>query len=173
VDIGESVVGAYMRYIRNCEVVVYNTFLRDRQGEIDVVALKTGPPREVWICEVTTHVGGMLYPGNGGADGTLSKLRAKLSRAQEFAAATFPNDALHFEVWSPRVAKGKLTASFEILKDEALGMDIDLKFVINESYTDYLRQLAAHAQQNTSATSEPAYRMLQVLTHLRDGAFAL
>lgn len=24
-DIGESIVGAYMRYIRECEVVVYNT----------------------------------------------------------------------------------------------------------------------------------------------------
>ena len=25
-DIGESIVGAYMRYIRGCKVVVYNTF---------------------------------------------------------------------------------------------------------------------------------------------------
>ncbi len=37
-DIGESIVGASMRCIRECEVVVYSTFLRDRQGEIDVVA---------------------------------------------------------------------------------------------------------------------------------------
>ncbi len=172
-DIGESIVGAYMRYIRGCEVVVYNTFLRDRQGELDVVALKTGTPRKVWLCEVTTHIGGMLYPGAGGTDGTVAKLRAKLTRAQEFAAVTFPGDSLHFEIWSPRVAKGKLTKAFEALEAEALGAGLDLEFVINENYTENLRQLATHAQHNSSATSEPAYRMLQVLTHLRDGEFAL
>lgn len=171
-DIGESIVGAYMRYIRNCEVVVYNTFLRDRQGEIDVVALKTGPPREVWMCEVTTHIGGMLYPA-AGTDGTVAKLRAKLLRAQEFAAATFPEDPIHFEIWSPRVAKGKLTTAFAELEAEANTNGVDLDFVINEDYTAKLRALAQHAQVNMSATSEPAYRMLQVLTHLRGGEFEL
>ena len=84
-DIGESIVGAYMRYIRECEVVVYNTFLRDQQGELDVVALKTGEPRKVWLCEVTTHIGGMLYQGVGGADGTLKKLRDKLRTQRDTA----------------------------------------------------------------------------------------
>ena len=172
-DIGESIVGAYMRYIRECEVVVYNTFLRDRQGEIDVVALKTGDPRRVWLCEVTTHIGGMLYPGNGGADGTIAKLRDKLTRAREFAAVTFPGDSLQFEIWSPRVAKGKLTTAFDVLGDEALELGMDLKFVINEDYTARMRELLAHAKQNSSATSEPAYRMLQVLTHLRDAELSL
>ncbi|MBS1895438.1 MAG: hypothetical protein JST59_29410 [Actinobacteria bacterium] len=94
-EIGERIVGAYMRYIRECEVVVYNTFLRDQQGEIDVVALRTGPPREAWLWEVTTNIGGMLYPADGGADGTIAKLRAKLSRPREFAQVTFPDDPPH------------------------------------------------------------------------------
>lgn len=172
-DIGESIVGAYMRYIRECQVVVYNTFLRDRQGEIDVVALKTGEPRNVWLCEVTTHIGGMLYVGSGGSDGTVAKLRDKLARAREFAAVTFPGDVLHFEIWSPRVAKGKLTDSFELLGQEALEMGMDLNFVINEDYTERMRELLEHARRNPSATSEPAYRMLQVLTHLRGARAAL
>jgi hypothetical protein len=166
-DIGESIVGAYMRYIRECEVVVYNTFLRDRQGEIDVVALKTGSPRKVWLCEVTTHIGGMLYAGSRGGDRTISKLRDKLRRAREFADVTFPGDTLRFEIWSPRVAEGKLTDAFESLEGEAEAQGMDLGFVVNGDYTERIRELTDHAGRNSSATSEPAYRMLQVLTHLR------
>ena len=169
-DIGESIAGAYMRYIRECEVVVYNTFLRGQQGEIDVVALKTGEPRHVWLCEATTHTKGMQYPS---AKGTVRKLKDKLSRAQEFAAITFPNDTLHFEIWSPRVPVGKLTTAFEALGDEAAAMDMDLAFVINEGYTEKMRELAAHAKRHASATSDPAYRMLQILGHLRDGRFSV
>jgi hypothetical protein len=73
-------------------------------------------------------------------------------------------------VWSSRRPPSRVTR-FELLQADP--RDIDLEYVINERYTDYLRQLAVHARLNTSATSEPAYRMLQVLTHLREGAFAL
>jgi hypothetical protein len=173
VDIGESIVGAYMRYIRDCEVVVYNTYLRDQQGELDVVALKTGPPREVWLCEVTTHIGGMLYPGPTAANGTPRKLRDKLQRAREFAAVTFPDEHPHFEIWSPYVPVGKLTDAFESMRAEAQDMEIDLAFVINDDYTERLRKLVEHARHNSSATAEPAYRMLQVLTHLRGRGIGL
>lgn len=172
-DIGESIVGAYMRYIRKCEVVVYNTFLRDKQGELDVVALKTGEPRQVWLCEVTTHIKGMLYPGADSTDGTAKKLSDKLGRAREFADAAFPDDTMHFEIWSPRVAKGKLTTAFLALEEEAVATGMDLSFVVNEDYTERMRELAAHAKKHASATSEPAYRMLQILGHLRDGRFSI
>lgn len=45
----------------------------------------------------------------------------------------------------------------------------DVRFVINEEYTARVRELAAHAKRNSSATGEPAHRMLQVLGHLRGG----
>ena len=172
-DIGESIVGAYMRYIRGCEVVVYNTYLRDQQGELDVVALKTGPPRQVWLCEVTTHIGGMLYPGPAGSDGTPRKLCDKIQRAREFATVTFPDEQLRFEIWSPYVPVGKLTQAFASLEAEAEQLDMDLAFIINEEYTNRLGELVNHARSNSSATAEPAYRMLQVLTHLRGGGVGL
>lgn len=171
-DIGESLVGAYMRYIRGCEVVVYNTFLRGQQGEIDVVSLKT-EPRTIWLCEVTTHIQGMLYVGGGGSDATVERLRNKLVRAREFAEATFPGDDYRFEVWSPRVAKGQLTERFDALAEEWSAVGSSLDFVINEDYTGKVRELIAHARKNPSATSEQAYRMLQVLTHLRGGQLEL
>ena len=55
-DIGEGLVGAYMRYIEGCPIVLYNSFLADQQGEVDVVAVKPSHPgsaREVFLCEVT------------------------------------------------------------------------------------------------------------------------
>lgn len=55
VDVGESLVGAYMRYVERCSIVIYNSFFADRQGEVDVVAVKPGnpgEPRVVYLCEV-------------------------------------------------------------------------------------------------------------------------
>lgn len=52
-------------------------------------------------------------------------------------------------------------------------MDIDLRFVINDDYTEKMRELAPHAKKHASATSEPAYGMLQILGHLRGGEFSV
>lgn len=173
-EIGESLVGSYMRYVRGCEVVVYNTFLQGQQGELDVIAVKT-EPRAIWLCEVTTHItgGGMLIVGPGGENSTVARMRKKLARAREFAEITFPGDEPLFEVWSPRVPVGKTTDAFEAMSQEFEAAGKSLKFVINEDYTARVRDLVEHAAANTSATSEPAYRMLQIMTHLRGASIAL
>jgi hypothetical protein len=54
-DIGESLVGSYLRYIGGCEVVVYNV-QTEGQGEVDVIGLRLGQPRFVWFCEVIRAV---------------------------------------------------------------------------------------------------------------------
>lgn len=172
VDIGESLVGAYLRHVRECDVVVYNSFFADRQGEIDVIGLRQGTPRMVWLCEVTTHIDGMLLSGPGRATGE-EILRRKLDRLREFAGLTFPNDDHRFEWWSPRVAVGKLTSVMDALVDEWQAEGRDLTFVINEDYTECVRGLVGHAKANSSTTNEPAYRMLQVLARLRGGHFEI
>jgi hypothetical protein len=55
-DIGESLVGSYLRHIERCDVVVYNNYFRDQQREVDVVGIRRLAPREVILCEVTTHI---------------------------------------------------------------------------------------------------------------------
>jgi hypothetical protein len=103
-DLGESLVGAYMRHIVKCEVVIYNSFFSDRQGEIDVVAVKPQEGRRrrlVYVCEVTTHIGGM-------ARATVPKIPAKLCRLREFAEVTFPGEEHRFQWWSPYVPEGKI-----------------------------------------------------------------
>ena len=38
-DVGESLVGAYMRQVRGCHTVAFNTLLPQGQGELDVVGV--------------------------------------------------------------------------------------------------------------------------------------
>jgi len=164
VDLGESLVGAYLRHVQGCQVVVYNSFLTGQQGEIDVVGLhrsETGT-REAWLCEVTTHIGGMLIVRKG-RDATEEVLREKLGRLREFAALTFPDERHHFQWWSPYVPKGKVTAVFEAMAAQ----DPDFEPVLNEAYTARIQALTDVAGRNSSTTGEPAFRLLQMLTRLR------
>lgn len=55
------------------------------------------------------------------------------------------------------------------IEEEWSSEDRDLRFIINAEYTERVRELAEHASTNSSTTNEPAYRMLQILTHLRGG----
>jgi hypothetical protein len=172
VDIGESLVGAYLRHVVGCDVVTYNSFFADRQGEVDVVGIENGEPRTIWLCEVTTHIGGMLITSRGDRPQKVI-LREKLARLHAFAEATFPGDSYRYEWWSPRVAVGKLTDVLREIEQEWEVAGRDLRFVMNETYTERIRELAGDAAKNSSTTNEPAYRMLQVLTRLRGSKFEL
>ena len=162
-DLGESLVGAYMRHIERCTIVLYNSFFADQQGEVDVVAVKpqeTGQHRLVYLCEVTTHIGGM-------ARTTITRVPAKLTRLREFADVTFPGEEHRFQWWSPYVSAGATTMQFEELSADWAAEGRSLEFVINDEYTRRIAQLVDHARKNSSTTNEPAYRMLQMLTRLR------
>lgn len=171
-DIGESLVGAYLRHIGGCKVVTYNSFFADRQGEVDVVGIETGAPRTVWLCEVTTHIEGMQL-GRRGNRTAEDILREKLERLNAFAEATFPEEHHRYEWWSPKVRVGKLTEVMHAIEAEWKNAGRSLQFVTNEDYTARIRELAVHAKQNPSTTNEPAYRMLQMLTRLRGAKFDL
>lgn len=163
-DIGESLVGSYFRYIQGCDLVAYNTHIPGVQGEIDVMGVKLQGQQEVWLCEVITHIEGVLY---GSYEDTVTKIREKLMRAQTFAKATFPGAKLHYEIWAPRVPVGKLTKEFEVIALDFKVLEIEVTFVMNYDYTARIQKLVDHARENSSATSEVAYRLLQILTHLR------
>lgn len=162
-DLGESLVGAYMRHVEKCSIVLYNSFFADQQGEVDVVAVKPvaqAQPRVVFLCEVTTHIGGM-------AGATVRKVPAKLGRLREFAELTFPEDEHRFQWWSPYVKTGATTARFEQMREDWAAEGRSLEFIINDKYTARVAELVVVARRSPSTTSEPAFRMLQMLTHLR------
>lgn len=162
-DPGESLVGAYLRHVEHCPIVLYNSFFAGQQGEVDVVAVKPGEkknPRIVYLCEVTTHIRGMSAK-------TVGKVPAKLERLLQFAQLTFPGEDHRFQWWSPYVRQGAATRRFDALKAEWEQKQLSLEFVINDEYTRRISQLIDSARANTATTNEPAYRMLQMLTRLR------
>lgn len=162
-ELGESLVGSYLRYVEGCELVAYNAHTPGTQGEIDVIAVKQGRPPLLRLCEVITHVDGANY---GGYHQTAARVRHKVERAQVYARSTFPDARHRHEVWSPVVPRG-LVKLFTELEQELIGGGLELSFVINGDYADCIQRLIDQAHRSASATNEPAFRLLQILARVR------
>jgi Holliday junction resolvase-like predicted endonuclease len=60
-NIGESLVGDYLKVMCGCDFVEFNLYTPDVQGEIDVVGINA-KGKVIYICEVATHlVTGLRY----------------------------------------------------------------------------------------------------------------
>lgn len=163
-DIGESIVGSYLRHVRGCDLVLYNSFTGEAQGEIDVIGIKSSTS-EVWLCEVATHTRGLQYDAS--AEKSRDKLRTKVDRAKAYADGVFKSHDQHFEIWSPYVPVGAMTTWMDEERERRAGERIDVDFVINQRYAAAVSELVTVARATTRTTGEDAFRMLQILTHLR------
>lgn len=161
-DIGESLVGSYFKYVLGCKIVVYNCHL-EGGGEIDIIALAPDGSR-VYLCEVATHLRGLLY-GDSNAN-TCARIVHKIKRAAAFATANFPGREPVFMLWAPVVSRGLVRDLFAIKENLAVP-DITIELVLNHDYTACIRRLRDAARQNLKTTDEPAFRLLQILEHLR------
>jgi hypothetical protein len=159
-EMGEYLVGAYLKLVLGCNVVDYNARPPggglEGLGELDVIGFDF-PNRKVYFCEVTTHLDGLLI--GKGTSGTVAKLATKYRRQQEYAARHLhlPNFTPRFMFWSPVVRPG--------LVRELKGAGFEL--FINEKYSTAIRQLRDKAKASTADANNPAYRVLQILEHLR------
>lgn len=75
-QIGELIVGAYLRVINDCELVSYNQRSKEagRQMEVDVLGVEsTDGEQTVYACEVVTHIRGSLYSGSPDEEGWWNK----------------------------------------------------------------------------------------------------
>jgi hypothetical protein len=161
-DIGESLVGSYLRYVEGCDFVHYQTY-GEGQGEIDVIGMRLSD-RRVWLCEVAIHLGGLEY-GTGYA-GSRDKVRQKIDRAEALAGRLFDDQQTTFEFWSLRVPPG-LASLLQELEDDYSGRGLDVAFVVNERFTERIEALQHKARADVRSTAEPAYRLLQIISHLR------
>lgn len=162
IEMGEYVVGAYLKLVERCDVVDYDVRLPGGGlaglNELDVVGFcfKEG---KAFLCEVTTHIDGVLY-GSSSRD-TLAKLRSKHEHQKVYAdamLASFPNRVYQF--WSPRVPKGKLL--------DGLADLTDLEVIANGDYTRRVRELEKMAKKAHHDTGNPFFRALQILGALRE-----
>ncbi len=160
-DIGEYVVGAYLKLEEGCDVIDYNVRAPGGGlkglGELDVIGLNFKTDT-AFLCEVTTHIRGLLYVSNSES---LRRVKAKHERQRAYANEYLDNFQYHrYMFWSPVVPRGFLT--------ENLAKIDGLELVINGAYKGRVEQLRRRARAEAQDTSNPFFRTLQILEHLRD-----
>ncbi len=160
-DIGEYFVGAYLQLEEGCDFVDYN--VRPAGGglkgleELDVVGLNF-QTKTAYICEVTTHILGLLYKNNAE---TVKRIGKKHERQKLYAKESLNNfKHIRYQFWSPVVAKGYVT--------EQLSLFPDLEVIINGEYKRRIQILQDRAANCAHDARNPVFRVLQILGHLRD-----
>lgn len=160
-DIGEYLVGAYLQLVEECDFVDYN--VRPPGGgiegleELDVIGLQF-KSRTAFLCEVTTHICGLLYKNNRE---TVLRIAKKYKRQKTYAKkylGTF--EELRFQFWSPVVPRGYLTENLAKIRG--------LELVINGEYKSRVAELSDLAARQTQDARNPVFRILQILGHLKD-----
>lgn len=160
-DIGEYIVGAYLKLKLGCDFVDYN--VRPPGGglkgleELDVLGLDL-KNNVAFLCEVTTHIRGVLYKDN---KTTIERIRKKYKHQQDYASEYLTKfDKIRYMFWSPVVPKGYLT--------ENLARIEGLELVINANYKKCIEELRELARYTTHDTRNPFFRMLQILEHMKN-----
>ena len=128
-EIGEYIVGAYLRIIECCDFVDYNVRPPggglEGQMELDVLGLNFRT-KTCYLCEVATHILGLHY-GKGNQD-TLDRIATKHARQVAYASQYLGDfNEVHCMFWSPYVPDGNLTEGL----DKFEGLDL----IINKKYT--------------------------------------
>ena len=158
---GEYLVGAYLEMIQICDFVSYN--VRFSEGglrglsELDVVGFDF-KNRIVYLCEVSTHILGLLYGSK--TEDSVKKVLQKFNTQKEFGERKLKDfKTIKYQFWSPRVGKSDV---------EKLNSIKGLELIINETYTRNVNELRSLAKKTTRQVNNPAFRVLQILEHMRE-----
>jgi hypothetical protein len=158
-EMGEYLVGAYLKFELGCDVVDYNVRSPDHGllglNELDVIGFDF-KHRQVYLCEVTTHLKGLLVGKESVA--TLSKIQSKHLWQRNYAKNYLENFSPTFMFWSPIVARGVAAE---------LGKIDSLKLFINSRYTSAIEKLRDRAKNWKGEANNPAFRVLQIIEGLR------
>lgn len=159
-DVGEYIVGAYIKLVEDCDFIDYN--VRPPGGgmksleELDVIGLNF-KSNTAYLCEVTTHIRGVLYKNN---NETISRIGKKYERQKEYANKYLSNfDNHRFMFWSPVVPVGYITKHLQKIEG--------LELIINGEYKKRIEELRLLAKNSTHDVRNPFFRILQILEHMR------
>ena len=124
-------------------------------NELDVVGIHF-ENKTAFLCEVTTHIRGLLYRDN---KETIRRITRKYQNQKDYAKSRLAEFQPVFMFWSPNVPKGYLT--------DHLANIPGLELVINSAYKRRVNELQQKAIKEHQDTGNPAFRMLQILGALR------
>ena len=171
INVGEQIAASYLEYVRGCEFIQLNLYTTETQGEIDVVAINLAA-REVYVCEVATHlITGLQYTKDGKPN-NVQKLTDKFSRDIEYAEKYFGDYRRTYMLWSPIVKNRPNSRNnqaghvAEIQAAIRRRYSIDLELIINQRFADCLREMREYAGTQTSDIKCPVLRYLQIEQYL-------
>ena len=158
-NVGEQLVSSYLRYIRKCDFIQTNLPTAKAQGEIDVVGLNMSK-RQIYICEVAIHIGGLQYTTNDVKNGikttrpdNVQRLTDKFSRGIEYAREHWNQYDYHFMFWSPivkhtsrRPENNQMRHLEEIRANIKERYCVEIEFIVNERFQECLMELRNHAK---------------------------
>ena len=167
-NLGERLVGDYLRHIKGCDFVDFNVYTKAAQGEIDVIGVNL-MRKKVFICEVATHLTtGLQYTKNARPD-TARRLIAKFRKDIAYGSEAFVGYEVTYMLWSPvvRRSKGKVEynqfAHLDQIKNEVKAQaNVDVVFVVNEGYIAAVDELRKVARNETKELKSPVMRFLQI-----------
>lgn len=160
-EMGEYIVGAYLKIIKECDFIDYN--IRPPGGgiegldELDVLGLDFRNKR-AYLCEVATHIRGILYKNN---KITVERIKKKYNKQKVYAKKYLKEDFhdIQYMFWSPVVPKGFITNELAKMRG--------LQVLINGDYAACVDEIREKAKQETFDIGNPFFRMLQILEHMR------
>lgn len=159
-DVGEYIVGAYLKLALGCDIVDYNVRPPggglEGLGELDVIGYDMSH-KLVYLCEVTTHIQGLLI-GRSYSE-TAMKIKDKHERQKQYASKRLRGFSVRYQFWSPRVPVGKLT--------KQLGKIDGLELIINDRYRECVEELKILAEKKKYDSGNPFFRMLQIVAAMR------
>lgn len=159
-EMGEILVGAYLKLIAGCEFVDYGVRVPGgglaALNELDVVGINF-VSGTAYLCEVTTHLRGLNYGGN---QETVRRIMRKHANQRNYAESHLGQFTPAFSLWSPYVATGYVTDRL----DEINSLDK----IINSEYRRRINEFEEWARKEQQDTGNPAFRLLQILGALRD-----
>jgi hypothetical protein len=166
-NIGEEICGEYLKNIIKCDFITYNVTNPDIQGEMDVVGIKI-IEREVYVCEVATHTGGLQYVTNKQPD-DYNRFYSKFKKNIEFARKYFKDYTIIPMLWSPVVKISNPKAKYDTSKElERLRNKIDeeyelkLGLITNIAFHNALSELKEFASHQSAMLTSSVMRMFQI-----------
>ena len=170
---GEQIVGEYLKWIKHCDFVGYNTSTDCEQGEIDVIGMNTVDKR-VYVCEVATHMQtGLNYTKNKKPD-NINRFCKKFSKSIAYAKRSFKGYDQKFMLWSPLVKKSNPGSKHnqiddieEIRKKIKSDFGINLEIICNKDYYSCIQELKEFAKKETKEMKNPIIRAYQIEEKLK------
>lgn len=164
-NIGEEIAGCYLRYIKKCDFVTYNSLTESDQGEVDVIGINI-KENCVYGCEVAIHTRGLNYMMKGKSN-TGERLKTKFRKVAKYLKEVFPEKKHIYMFWSPLIGGGKRMQS---VKDAFFELktknECDVTLVANLDFYRMVEELRKHAKSQTYEFRESVMRLLQIEENL-------